>query len=172
MDGLFGTSDSKTAIDAGWDGKTTRLYYHQYPILPIVLLNLLKSGHGVMKPNTGTQAAEAVFPALDIIRRGGPPEVLREELYILVVGYLGSPVWHVRDMAARALCSFHLRDEWLVAIRSIVYPETEEAGLLRANRLHGGFLTIKYVFEKVTTLMPEVARREYTKARLRTSVPT
>ncbi|OHW95084.1 heat repeat protein [Colletotrichum incanum] len=107
LDNLFGTNESKATLEAGWDGKTTRLQYHKYPILPNVLLNLLRSGREVMKPTTlgSTIAAESVFPALDIIRRAGPPDASRDELYGLVAGYLASPVWHVREMAARALLS-------------------------------------------------------------------
>ncbi|TDZ18524.1 Uncharacterized protein Cob_v008660 [Colletotrichum orbiculare MAFF 240422] len=155
LDNLFGTNESKAALEAGWDGRTTRLQYHKFPILPGVLLNLLRSGREVMKPSTSTIAAESVFPALDIIRRAGPPEASRDELFGLVVGYLGSPVWHVREMAARALCSFLLRDQdWVATAEKIINDALAEPAN-RNNRLHGSLLTLKAVFERLSDVSPK-----------------
>lgn len=144
-------------MDAGWDGKAAKIHYRRYPVLPVVLLNLLRSGRGAMEPSTGTIAAEAVFPALDIIRRAGPPETTRDELYHLISEYLGSSVWHVREMAARALCSFLLHQEWVQALRGII-KTAGESRASQANRLHGVLLTIKYVFDRLTNVMPDLAR--------------
>ncbi|WYZ40214.1 hypothetical protein EsH8_IV_000555 [Colletotrichum jinshuiense] len=156
LDNLFGTNESKATLEAGWDGKTTRLQYHKFPILPSVLLNLLRSGREVMKPNTGTIAAESVFPALDIIRRAGPPDASRDELYGLVTGYLGSPVWHVREMAARALCSFLLKDDdWVAAAEEIINNSLAADPSNRNNHLHGGLLTVKAVFERLSDVSPQ-----------------
>ncbi|KAL0930859.1 HEAT repeat protein [Colletotrichum truncatum] len=156
LDNLFGTNESKATLEAGWDGRTTRLQYHKYPILPNVLLNLLRSGREVMKPSTSTIAAESVFPALDIIRRAGPPKASRDELYELVTGYLGSPVWHVREMAARALCSFLLRDEdWPSAAEKIIQDALSSDSSNRNNRLHGSLLTVKAVFERLSDVSPQ-----------------
>ncbi|KAF4824014.1 hypotheticall protein [Colletotrichum tropicale] len=155
LDNLFGTNESKATLEAGWDGRTTRLQYHKYPILPDVLLNLLRSGREVMKPSTSTIAAESVFPALDIIRRAGPPDTSRDELYGLVTGYLGSPVWHVREMAARALCSFLLRDDdWVNAAEKIITDAVASDVSNRNNRLHGSLLTLKAVFERLSDVSP------------------
>lgn len=165
IDSLFGTNESKATIDAGWDGKATRLRYHQYPVLPGVLLNLLRTGKDVMRPSTGTIAAESVFPALDIIRRAGPPEALRDELFSLVTEYLGSSVWHVRDMAARALCSFMLHDGWIDALKGVVYGRQQGISLQRSNQLHGALLTIKYVFERLTDVLPEMAQSKLSNTR-------
>ncbi|KAK2050667.1 hypothetical protein LZ31DRAFT_512065 [Colletotrichum somersetense] len=157
LDNLFGTNDSKAALEAGWDGKTTRLQYHKYPVLPGVLLNLLRSGREVMKPTTlgSTIAAESVFPALDMVRRAGPPDASRDELYGLVAGYLASPVWHVREMAARALCSFLLKhDDWVVAAAAIVDDALAAAPASRNNHVHGALLTVKAVFERLSDVDP------------------
>ncbi|OLN81632.1 hypothetical protein CCHL11_05577 [Colletotrichum chlorophyti] len=156
LDNLFGTNESKATLEAGWDGQTTRLQYHKYPVLPGVLLNLLRSGRDVMKPGTSTVAAESVFPALDIIRRAGPPDDARAELYDLVAGYLASPVWHVREMAARALCSFLLKDDdWVAATEDIITESLAAAPASRNNNLHGGLLTIKAVFERLADVSPQ-----------------
>ncbi|KAL0767562.1 hypothetical protein CaCOL14_009800 [Colletotrichum acutatum] len=158
LDNLFGTNESKATLEAGWDGRTTRLQYHKFPILPSVLLNLLRSGREVMKPTTlgSTIAAESVFPALDIIRRAGPPDASRDELYGLVAGYLASPVWHVREMAARALCSFLLKDDdWVSLAEAIIKDSLAAAPASRNNHLHGGLLTVKAVFERLSDVSPQ-----------------
>lgn len=164
MDSLFGTGDSKAAMEAGWDGKTLRISYTKYPSLPPILLNLLESGQLAMEPGTLTSssAAESVFPALDIIRRAGPPESHRNELYRLITRYLGSQQWHVREIAARTLCSFLLNENWLSSVKSLL---EESRG--SANRLHGTFLTVRFFLERTSmdriqgqllgqTIMPEL----------------
>lgn len=146
MDSLFGTNETKSSMESGWDGKTLRISYTKYSSLPPILLNLLQSGQQAMEPGTLTQssAAESVFPALDIIRRAGPPESHRDELYTLIATYLGSRQWHVREIAARTLCSFFQNEEWLSSIQGLL-EETRGS----ANRLHGTLLTIKFFLERM-----------------------
>ncbi|KAJ0118339.1 hypothetical protein J7T55_009122 [Diaporthe amygdali] len=152
LDSLFGTNESKSAMESGWDGKTLRISYTKYPSLPPILLNLLQSGQRAMEPGTLTSssAAESVFPALDIIRRAGPPESHRDELYKLITRYLGSQQWHVREIAARTLCSFLLNENWLSSVKALL---DESRGA--ANRLHGTFLTIKFLLERTSSDMKE-----------------
>lgn len=146
MDSLFGTNETKSSMESGWDGKTLRISYTKYPSLPPILLNLLQSGQQAMEPGTLTQssAAESVFPALDIIRRAGPPESHRDELYTLIAAYLGSRQWHVREIAARTLCSFLLNEEWPSSIQGLL-----EVSRGSANRLHGTLLTIKFFLDRI-----------------------
>lgn len=145
IDTLFGTTESKSSMEMGWDGKTLRLSYTKYSTLPPILLNLLKSGEQAMEPSTLAQssAAESVFPALEIIRRAGPPESHRDELYKYITRYLGSRQWHVREIAARTLCSFLLSGDWLAAAESLL-----EGTRGSANRLHGTLLAIKFFLER------------------------
>lgn len=146
IDTLFGTSESKSAMETGWDGKTLRLSYTKYATLPPILLNLLQSGEQAMEPSTlssQSSAAESVFPALEIIRRAGPPESNRDELFGYITEYLGSRQWHVREIAARTLCSFLLSGDWLAAIKTLL---SESRG--SANRVHGTLLTIKFFLER------------------------
>ncbi|ROV99157.1 hypothetical protein VMCG_06652 [Cytospora schulzeri] len=146
MDSLFGTNETKSSMESGWDGKTLRISYTKYSSLPPILLNLLQSGQQAMEPGTLTQssAAESVFPALDIIRRAGPPESHRDELYTLIATYLGSRQWHVREIAARTLCSFFQNEEWLSSIQGLL-----EGSRGSANRMHGTLLTIKFFLERM-----------------------
>ncbi|KAK5664241.1 hypothetical protein OQA88_458 [Cercophora sp. LCS_1] len=142
IDCLLGTGESKALMESGWDGHSVRISYNKYPTLPGVILSLLKSGEqGVEKASTS--AAEAVFPALDIIRRAGPPGEHRDELRSCIEGYLGSRLWHVREMAARTLCSFLLQADWVAEIKRLLDTFKGDA-----NRLHGILLTAKFVVER------------------------
>ncbi|KJK77668.1 hypothetical protein H634G_07407 [Metarhizium anisopliae BRIP 53293] len=156
IDSLFGTHESKAVIEAGWDGKANRIHYHRYPNLPGVLKNLLQSGHSILSESStsATAAAESVFPALDIIRRAGPPDLLRDEIQVDVTAYLSSPVWHVRDMAARTLCSCLLHEKWLAVTRGIFDAAMTSGSRNKPNHVHGILLTLKFVIERLN----EVAR--------------
>lgn len=156
IDCLFGSEESKAMIDAGWDGKANRIQYHRYPNLPKVLISLLKTGHEMITETPSTSsAAESVFPALDIIRRAGPPEVLRDELQVHIAKYLASPVWHVREIAARTLCSCLLHEKWLAAIRVIFQDALSDSSRNIQNHVHGVLLTLKFVFERLGDVAPE-----------------
>lgn len=152
IDNLFGTNESKTAMETGWDGKTLRISYTKYSSLPPILLSLLKDGDQAMESGTLTQssAAESVFPALEIIRRAGPPESNRDELYRHITKYLGSRQWHVREIAARTLCSFLLNGDWLASIEGLFAGSRGSA-----NRMHGTLLTVKFFVERTCLEMKD-----------------
>ncbi|KOS18604.1 tRNA (cytidine(32)-2'-O)-methyltransferase non-catalytic subunit TRM732 [Escovopsis weberi] len=164
IDTLFGSQESKSMIEAGWDGKANRIPYHRYPNLPLVLANLLKSGHLMAASTAATSAAESVFPALDIIRRAGPPDLLRDEIQVHVAAYLSSPVWHVREIAARTLCSCLLHERWLAVIKKLLGEAISDESPNGKNYMHGVLLSLKFVFERfrdvslvrLTTDLPEL----------------
>jgi hypothetical protein len=161
IDCLFGSHQSKALMEAGWDGKANRIAYHRYLSLPGTLFHLLKSGHQMMTSIAASSAAaESVFPALDIIRRAGPPEVLREELQIHIAKYLASPVWHVREIAARTLCSCLLHAQWLDTITSIAAESVRSQIGNVQNHVHGVLLALKYIVDRLSEVMPEQLQRE------------
>lgn len=150
IDCLFGTNENKSSMDAGWDGKTLRVSYVKYPTLSEDLISLLQSGRDAMEAGVQNSAAESVFPALDIIRRAGPPDAHRDELYGLIAEYLGSHLWHVREIAARTLCSFLLHKAWVPLVNQLLYDAVGST-----NRLHGTLLTIKSCLERVSEVTPD-----------------
>lgn len=155
IDCLFGTGESKHVTEAGWDGHTIRISYNKYPTLPGVLVGLLKSaGPSDLTPGlSSTGAAEAVFPVLDIIRRAGPPDEYRNELFGYIKGYLGSKLWHVREIAARTLCSFLLSGDWVGTVEKLIYDPLVQQDF---NGLHGALMTAKFVLErKIETCFTE-----------------
>jgi hypothetical protein len=148
-------------MEAGWDGRANRIHYGRYPTLPPVLLGLLRSGRGMILDRAASATAEAVFPALDIIRRAGPPPALRDELQQHIIEYLGSPVWHVREMAARTLCSCLLHDEWLESLLDILENSAAGSHSSRNNYVHGALLTTKFSVERLGDVMEaELTRRQ------------
>ncbi|KAI0186937.1 putative death-receptor fusion protein-domain-containing protein [Xylaria flabelliformis] len=150
IDSLFGTNESKLAMEAGWDGRTIRISYHKFEALPLLLVNLLEVGKKSSGITIGTQTAEAVFPALDIIRRAGPPEGYFHTLYDIISWYLGSHIWHVREIAARTLCSLLLTSAWPQSIGLLIAGAGESS-----NKLHGALLTIRFLLERLLQVMPD-----------------
>jgi hypothetical protein len=160
IDSVLGTHDGKAAIEGGWDGKASRVSYYKYPTLPNTLLAMLESGLATMATTTTTVGAESVFPALDFIRRAGPPDELRDELYLHIVKYLRNPAWHVREIAARTLCSCLLDEQWLQALEKIIHDSEKAAAAQRTNTVHGAFRTLKFVVEKLSDVMPDRLARK------------
>ncbi len=142
-------------IEAGWDGKANRIPYHRYPNLPTVLESLLKSGHKMVTSANATSSAESVFPALDIIRRAGPPDLLRDEIQVHVAAYLLSPVWHVREIAARTLCSCLLHDKWLSVVQDLIHKSLNDKTVNRQNHVHGVLLSLKFLVERFSEVAPD-----------------
>ncbi|ETS85749.1 hypothetical protein PFICI_03774 [Pestalotiopsis fici W106-1] len=156
IDCLFGTSESKVLMEAGWDGRSTRVAWHKYKSLPMLLVSLLKSGQATTSVSKEIATAESVFPALDIIRRAGPPEEFKDELYGIVAWYLGSHIWHVREIAARTLCSFLLHADWFGHVKTLL-AESQSS----ANKLHGALLTFKFLLERLLDTMQDQLLKHY-----------
>jgi len=141
---LFGTNASKAVIDAGWDGKSTKLDYEAYPELTQLLATLLKKN----EDNAEDPALVVmVLPALDIIRRAGPPTSHRNEILQGVQHHLGSPVWHVREIAAHTVCTMVLDGGWLSTIIELIQTINQDS-----NLAHGMLMAIEFVLERQFSL--------------------
>jgi hypothetical protein len=154
IDCLFGTSESKLITEAGWDGKSIRLAYERYPALPEILLSLMatQTTQPMARASPQIGAVESVFPALDIIRRAGPPKRLREEIHACIKSHLGSSIWHVRDIAARTICTLLLDERWLEGLTELL-----ETCSNSSNQVHGVLLATKYLLERRLELNPLTA---------------
>lgn len=140
----MGTSESKEIIDAGWDGRATKFSYDKYPALPKLLLALLDADpESVHSTITTVKVNESVFPALDIIRRAGPPKSSENEIYKRVANHLGSSVWHVRELSAKTIGTLLLQDNWLESIKLLL-----QYCLDSSNLIHGTLLAIKFCLER------------------------
>ena len=152
IDTLLGTVDKKAELEAGWDGHTVRISYTKYHTLSGVLLDLLRPVDQASDVSSQFTKAEAVFPALDIIRRAGPPDEHRDELCRLTEAYLSSHIWLLREMAARTLCSFFIRGNWVAEISRLL-----EQARNSTNGLHGALLTLKFILQRKIELRQDLA---------------
>jgi hypothetical protein len=152
IDALFGTNESKVITEAGWDGRSIKLSYDKYPALPELLLKLLEADASKLEePSTPKiSSVESMFPALDIIRRAGPPSTHRDEIYKSISVHLGSKVWHVREIAARTIGTLLLHDDWLPAVIALIETSNHST-----NRLHGVLIAIKFALERRLALNPK-----------------
>jgi hypothetical protein len=148
IDCLFGTSDSKTAIEAGWDGKSIKISYEKYPTLPEMLMKLLSQ---VVNPNTKITSeistVESVFPALDIIRRAGPPTTHGDEIFKLVLNHLGSRVWNVREMSSHAISVLVPQTTWVETTRDLLKTLNTSH-----NFRHGSLMAVRFILERQTIM--------------------
>ncbi|KAG0647573.1 tRNA (cytidine(32)-2 -O)-methyltransferase non-catalytic subunit TRM732 [Hyphodiscus hymeniophilus] len=154
IDALFGTNESKVAIDAGWDGRSVKLSYDKYPALPALLIKLLDADTSLVQSMLAPKisSVESMFPALDIVRRAGPPTTHRKEIFRSVSQHLGSKVWHVREIAARTMCTMLLHSDWLSEVIKLM-----ESSAGSTNRLHGVLMAVKFVLDRRLALHFESA---------------
>lgn len=152
---MLGTSESKEATEAGWDGRSIRISYDRYPKLPELLIRLLSS------EITDSADAKEVFPALEFLRRVGPPEKdraqFREKFFAHVIQHLNCSTWDVRDLAARTACTFLLDDDWVTTVVELLNPNQTSS-----NGLQGILLLIKYLMQKRYDLDKETTTGRYT----------
>lgn len=138
-------------MEAGWDGRSTKLSYDKYPALPELLLKLLdiqKDETENLTPQIGV--VESVFPALDIIRRAGPPPIIRDQIYNGVCQHLGNKVWHIRELAARTVSNLLLHDGWLEELKTLF---SQCSGTV--TRAHGTLMAIKFAIERRSSVYPD-----------------
>ncbi|GAB7360221.1 hypothetical protein MBLNU230_g7981t1 [Neophaeotheca triangularis] len=138
LDRLLGTNDSYIDDDA--PDKSRQLSLERHPQLYNTVIALLEA------PNrdTGTTArsSEGVFPALQLLQRARVPETKLEEVRNAVLLLTASPLWHVRDKAARTYASFVHSDEVVNQVyRLLSYHQP----FTHQNALHGRLLSVKYV---------------------------
>lgn len=132
--------------------KTSRFSYDDYPSLVGILTDLLDP-EGALKesieqaPTEGSpldlHGAEGVFPALQILRQARPPQDSLPPIIASIEKLLGSPHWHLRDMAARTLVSLYSTNE-LYRAACILLKKTTRSH----NAKHGTLLAAKYLVWK------------------------
>lgn len=129
----------------GSDTRATRIHFSKYPDLVGHLMNFLNSAPDIDEPLMATvqDSLELIFPALDLIRRAGPPEEYFESIYDNVLRHLGSEVWQVRELAACTLCRLTMGNYWIERILTLVYVSGKSA-----NRRHGTLLALHILLER------------------------
>jgi hypothetical protein len=84
-----------------------------------------------------------VLPTLQILRQAPPPKQNLDGIRSSVVHLLGSPHWHLRDMAARTLVALYQPYEYHDAILSFLFLLEDSQ-----NTQHGLLLSLRYMLRK------------------------
>lgn len=131
-DSIFGTSPSKVDIEVGWDGKSIKVSYDKYPSLPEMIIKLLRMGVG-----------DTILPALDFLRRAGPPGTQTNEVQDLVSGFLKHEAWQIRETAAHTLCSLTMGTPLVDIVRTVL-----NAPQASTNGRHGTLMATKVILQR------------------------
>ncbi|MCJ1478167.1 hypothetical protein MMC13_006843 [Lambiella insularis] len=128
----------------------SKLTYAKYPVLAHLVLRLLQ---GSSTPSTGfgdkdgykpvgasSQRMSTVFPAMEIIERVGVSAFHKDLIMRLLTAQLGSPVWGLREKAAKILGGIHDRQVVLDDISSLLQGDEPIQ-----NTLHGNLLCLKVI---------------------------
>ncbi|KAG8212344.1 Cell cycle-associated protein [Trichophyton interdigitale] len=125
--------------------------FQRFPGLIPLLTGLLEKGAAKgSSDNTLSEqlsiTTERVFPALELIGNKFPSPASSEDERILesVSWQFDSPVWGIRDHAARTYASLVDRDDILSVILKL-----SEASIQGQNQLHGIALCIKYLLRRI-----------------------
>lgn len=90
-------------------------------------------------------SGEALFPLLDLLRRGPPPLPFRAKVRDMVFVTTSSSQWHVRELASRTLVScFDDAASGIAYLRSAISKATASS-----NATHGLLLSLRNVGELV-----------------------
>lgn len=144
IDSLLKTTANKSDTDKGWNGNGVRIDYAKYPALVDILVKLLQSGD---------PAHNTVMPAMDIIRRAGPPNIPDSpntrsvEIENLVFQHLSDSNWHDREAAAEAYCSITMSDRL-----ELVVLGTLAQGAAGPNHRHGLLKAVLAILSRRLTL--------------------
>ncbi|KAL2863435.1 THADA/TRM732 family protein [Aspergillus lucknowensis] len=125
-----------------------RISFQKYPGLVHLLSNLLAPPESTDKAEQGDTAmvTERVFPALELIAEKIPNSADTDDAMLLglIREHLKSPVWGIREHAARVYASLLERSNILKDIRTLLSARDDET----QNYLHGKSLCIRYALRR------------------------
>ncbi|KKK22927.1 hypothetical protein ARAM_005405 [Aspergillus rambellii] len=129
-----------------------RISFQKYPGLVPLLSALLEPPKQIKIAEQGDTAmvTERVFPALELIAEKMPnsPDTHDDMLRALVREHLKSPVWGIREHAARVYASLLNRSDIIENIQSLLKARDAKT----QNYLHGEALCIKYSLRRFSCL--------------------
>ena len=146
-----GTDAASTRISSN-HRRFSKLVYEKYSNLPHIVYDLLNSGLNINDTNEESLPghfnqswdARKVLPALAIIERSGLPLSLHSEIQNALQQHMRSPIWAIREKAAKALAAV-VEDEDLVSeIRDLL-----EVDRNRQNALHGSLLCARFMIGRL-----------------------
>ena len=136
---LNGGADTASSRVASSHRQLSPLTYERFPILPKLLLRLL---YHHFDESSSILYAQRVFPALEIVERFGVPTVHREEILRAIEHHRASPIWSIREKAAKAFGMIMEADDALNEMRKMIHVSKIQS----QNQIHGRLLSLRVVF--------------------------
>lgn len=151
---LNGGTDTASTKASSYHRSLSKLAYEKYPNLPNMILRLLCQNHQtlVKAPHDETLSlssslqAQRVFPALEILQRSGLPLQHRVEIEEALRHHMESPVWAIREKAAKALALVISQKDLGGEIRTLLQPSK-----ISQNCLHGRLLCVRFMISRIGT---------------------
>ena len=144
---LNGGTDTTSTKASSSHRRFSQLTYDKYPILPNLLLQLLRP-----TPNqtqvTGrelypTMQAHRVYPALEVIERSGIPSQYQGAFLDALRYYNESADWSIREKAAKALSLIVDEKSIVKEVTSLLTPNW-----ISQNALHGRLLRLRFLLAR------------------------
>ena len=138
---LNGGSDTASTRVSSQHRRSSPLVYGKYPILPNLLLKLIRY------PGTGGASAsqtQKIFTALEILERFGVPEVNGEEIWQSLMEYRANPVWSIREKAARTIGMIIKLIDSDEHVRNLIAT----GHTMSQNEIHGNLMTLRTLFTR------------------------
>lgn len=144
-----------TGSNLGFGGNSgsepgARISFQKYPGLVQLLSSLLAPTTSEESDGGQAMLTERVFPALELIGEKVPTHPGEEDFMLrrLVREQLKSPVWGIREHAARVYASLLNRSDILGEVRTILDIDQD---VKAQNYIHGKALCIRYALRRLTS---------------------
>ena len=142
---LNGGADTASTRVASMHRQNSPLTYERFPILPELLLRLL---YHQDYQTSQTLHVQRVFPALEIVERFGVPNLHQEEVWQALMRLRASPVWSIREKAAKAVGTIIEEHELLDQMRKMVHATDVKS----QNEVHGRLMSLRVIFARVVPI--------------------
>ncbi|MCJ1464709.1 hypothetical protein MMC07_003322 [Pseudocyphellaria aurata] len=149
---LNGGTDTASTKASSSHRSLSKLAYEKYPNLPNIILRLLyqtpekplnASVDGIETLSLSLQA-QWVFPALEILERSGFPLQHRIDIEEAVRRHMASPIWAIREKAAKTLALVTNDEDLNAEIRTLLKPSN-----ISQNCLHGRLLCVRSMISRI-----------------------
>lgn len=149
---LNGGTDTASTKASSSHRSLSKLAYEKYPNLPNMILRLLCQNQQILTetPRDEMQTlslslqAQWVFPALEILERSGFPLQHRGEIEEATRHHMASPVWAIREKAAKALALVINEKDLSDEIKSLLKPSK-----ISHNYLHGRLFCVRFMISRI-----------------------
>lgn len=163
---LNGGTDTASTKASSSHRSFSKLAYEKYSNLPNIILRLLsqnqrtlfKTSHDATQTQTLSLQAQRVFPVLEILERSGLPVQHRVEIEEAIRHHMASPIWAIREKAAKALAFVISEKDLSSEIKTLLRPSKSSQ-----NCLHGRLLCVRFTISRIGAKITGEYRRRYSK---------